>query len=148
MKTLFDPAAREAMLARLDRLTPDARPRWGKMNAGRMVCHLIDSVRAALGEMECRQRKSFMSNPVVRWLIIDVIPWPKGKAQTAPEFLSTQPAELEADRAELRRLVESFARRGPAGPWAPHPSFGALSGAQYGRLVHRHFDHHFRQFGV
>jgi hypothetical protein len=38
-KTIFDSAHRDELLARLDRLTPDARAKWGKMTAPRMICH-------------------------------------------------------------------------------------------------------------
>ncbi|HEX5724291.1 MAG TPA: DUF1569 domain-containing protein [Longimicrobiaceae bacterium] len=147
MKTLFDPAARDALLARVDRLTPEHRARWGKMNVRQMVCHVSDGLRASLGELECRPKNSFFSNPVARWFIISVMPWPKGKAQTAPELLTTQPAEFEADRAALRTLMDRFSRGDPAAPWPAHPAFGDLSGRLWGRLKYRHLDHHLRQFG-
>ena len=50
--TLLDPAARQAIAARLRGLTPDAKAQWGKFTAPRMVTHLIDSSRMALGEIK------------------------------------------------------------------------------------------------
>lgn len=148
MKPFFDPATREGLLARFDRLTPESRARWGKMSVGQMVCHLTDALRAAMGELPCARKKTPYSSPVMRWLVIRVLPWPQG-VPTAPEFLQTVPAPaLEADKAAFRRLAEAFAARGPAGPFAPHPAFGDMPGALWGRLVSRHLDHHLRQFGV
>jgi len=50
-KTIFDSAHGDALLGRLDRLTPDARAQWGKLTAPRMICHLSDSLRVATGEV-------------------------------------------------------------------------------------------------
>ena len=32
--------------------------------------------------------------------------------------------------------------------WPEHPAFGHLSSRDWGALVHRHVDHHLRQFGA
>lgn len=147
MKSIFDPAARAELLARFDRIPRDAAPKWGKMNAPRMLCHVSDSLRVALGDKQVAVKKSFLSNRLMRWLLIYALPWPKG-APTSPEMLTTSPAEWEEDRRALRELVERVGARGPDAPWPPHPAFGGLSGRQYGHLMHRHLDHHLRQFGV
>lgn len=65
----------------------------GKMTAPEMVCHLTDSLEVELGRKPARIESGVMSFPLVRWLVIYMIPWPKGKAQTAPEMLVTRPAE-------------------------------------------------------
>ena len=61
------------------------------MTPSTMVCHLIDSIDVATGKAPARIRKSFMASRLMRWLIIYVVPWPKGKAKTVPEMLKTQP---------------------------------------------------------
>lgn len=47
MKTLFDPPARQELLDRIGRLTPECSRRWGRMTAAEMVCHLTDERFAA-----------------------------------------------------------------------------------------------------
>jgi hypothetical protein len=51
MATMWDDAARRELLERFGRLTPDHRPRWGKMNAAQMLAHLNDTHRMASGEI-------------------------------------------------------------------------------------------------
>lgn len=143
--TIFEPAARQGLLARLDRLAPDTSARWGKFTAPLMVSHLIAAVRMALGEIQVKPRASIMSFPPVRYLIIYVIPWPKG-TPTAPEMLSRVPETWPADIAALKVLIERAAAN-QAGPWQPHPAFGRLSARDWGALIHRHVDHHLTQFG-
>jgi hypothetical protein len=149
MQSMLDSQVRLSMDERLDRLTLDHTGAWGRLTVGGMVCHLYDSVRVALGE-----------NPsaligylgplrlLVRWLGIDVMPWPKGKVQTVPEMLSTRPGELKDDVERLKQLLDRLQGHGTQAAWGAHPLFGALSEAQWGRLVWRHVDYHLRQFGV
>jgi hypothetical protein len=147
-RSIFDAAARDRLLARLAQLRPDSPRQWGKMTPNEMVCHLEDALRCATGEQPTRPKQTFMSNRFLRWLIIHVIPWPKGKAQTVREMQLTRPAEFNADRERLQNSLRSAASRGATAPWAVHPAFGDLRGPAYGVLIYRHFDHHLRQFGV
>src|SRR5215211_1767634 len=97
MPTLFDPSARGQIVSRLSKLTPARRPLWGRMDAARVQIHLIDSLRMAVGDLVCKPKNTPVRYPVLRQLIIYVLPWPKG-APTAPELLATAPAEFEEDR--------------------------------------------------
>jgi hypothetical protein len=66
------------------------------------------------------------------------------------EFQQTQPREMELDRSNWNAALTRFVARGrEARPhWNPHPAFGSLPNWEWGRLMYRHIDHHFRQFGV
>ncbi len=147
-RTIFDPAHRDALLERLGRLQPDAKARWGKLTAHRMVCDLADAVRVELGEIPARRKQGPLAHPMVRWLVAYVIPFPKGKAETAPEMLTTQPADWPSDLAAVQQQLRAAAQRGPHGEWAAHPAFGDTPGKLRGVFIHKHFDHHLRQFGV
>lgn len=149
MKTVFDPAARAELIERMGRIPPDRAPLFGRMSAPQMVCHVSDALRAALGDLEVKSKgPRIFTNPIVRWLAIYHLPWPRGKTKTAPEYLTAQPAEWAADLATFRALMDRVAERGPNGKWAVHPLFGALSGKDTGALLWRHLDHHLQQFGV
>lgn len=147
MPTLFHPAARDALRARIDRLAPMMTPQWGKMNAGQMIVHLTAQLRAGLGELPCAPKKTPMNNWLMRRLVIYVLPWPKG-TPTAPEFLAQPTGTWDEDVAALRSAIDRFAARGPDAAWAEHPAFGPLTGRMWGALSWRHLDHHLRQFGV
>ena len=148
MATIFDSETRDALIARLDRLQPDTSPQWGEMTPHRMVCHLADSIRVGLGEIPAEQKRGHLANPVARWLLAYVIPFPKGKAKTAPEMLTTAPGDWRSDVEAAKDQLRRAADRGPHGEWAPHPAFGGISGSLYGVFIHKHYHHHLRQFGV
>ena len=148
MRTIFDLAARDEVLARLARLRPDAHARWGQLDAPRMLCHVADQLRQALGELEAQPIRSPLASLPLNWLLIHVLPWPKGRGRSPPEFLQRQPASWETDLAECRRLVNTCFRRGPNADWPISPVFGRISGPSWGVLAYKHLDHHLRQFGA
>ena len=83
MKSVWNDADYRDLCARLERLTPDASPRWGKFNAPQMVCHLVDAFKMASGELPVKTRKTPIRYPPLKQLIIYYLPFPKG-APTAP----------------------------------------------------------------
>ena len=147
MSTIFDPAHRDALLARFDRIAADTPARWGGMDAPRMMAHLCDSLRMALGELHCEPKRGPLRFPPLRWLVIRVLPWPKG-SPTAPELLSRTPEEWDREREEFRALAVRVSEMGSAARFAPHPAFGDMPAPLLGRLIARHMDHHLRQFGA
>lgn len=148
MKTLHDGSHRQALVARLGTLSADARPRWGRMNVGQMLCHLGDALRLGVGDTRAEPGpQKLLQHFPLKQLVIYVLPWPKG-APTAPELLATAPAAFEADREALRSLLDRFGAVPLAEPPRVHPLFGPLSVQDWSALQSRHVDHHLRQFGA
>lgn len=148
MPSLADAAARARLADRVRAVTADATPRWGRMNAAEMLAHCADALRNATGELPIALRPLPLARTrLVQWLMIDVVPFPKG-APTARELRSRAPESIVQERDALLALLERFAPEHAQVSWAPHPLFGTLTAAQWGRLAHKHLDHHLRQFGV
>src|SRR5262245_51678877 len=148
MPSMFDANVREGFQQRIQRLTPDAARRWGRLTVDRMVCHLSDQLRIALGELSAQPQPGLLRYPPFKQLAIDVIPWPKGRIQGPPEAFTTKPEQWARDVERLRTLLEAFGARGAQRVWPRHPQFGAMTGPLWSRLTCRHFDHHLRQFDV
>jgi hypothetical protein len=144
--TIYDDAARAALLRRLAALQPTQTPRWGRMTAPQMVTHLLEAYRMPSGDLRIR-RVAVPMRSVVRWVMLYLLPFPKG-APTARELLARVPDSWESDVAALHAAIAG-ATRPPAGaPLGDHPLFGRMSVKDWGVLLHKHTDHHFRQFGV
>jgi hypothetical protein len=144
MPTIYDDSTRRAILDRFAKLSADTTPRWGQMNAPRMMQHVTDGLRMAMGELVIPPKDSPLKFPPLRWLVIHgPFPWPKG-APTAPELL----APPHGDWPQLCASLEAALARVSSPMTAEHPAFGKLSPRDWGVLVWRHFDHHLRQFGV
>jgi hypothetical protein len=148
MGSLFDAQDRARIQARIAALTPERRPLWGRFTVPAMVCHVSAGLRQGLGEYDAGPPDGPLRHAPLNWLVIHVLPWPPGKGQSPPEFLSVRPTTWEADTSALRSLVDRFGARGADAPWPPSKVFGRISGRSWGALQYKHLDHHLRQFGV
>jgi hypothetical protein len=146
--TAWDPVFRESLVARARRLTADATPMWGKMNAAGILAHVNDSYRMALGDLYVKSKNLPLRYPPIKQLIIYVAPFPKG-APTAPELIARcSSANLAEEQQAYAGLVARLAAVTPGTALQDHPAFGKLTHRAYGVLIARHTDHHFRQFGL
>jgi hypothetical protein len=148
MKSMWQTDARRELGNRLIALTPDRRAEWGRMSAHQMVCHLTASVQMATGEKPVAPKQLPLRYPVIKHLVIYVLPFPRN-APTAPELVfASTPNAWSSDVEALQAALDRFIARGPEARWSDHPAFGRLSARAWGVLVYRHVDHHLRQFGV
>lgn len=150
MKSLLNARNRSAVLDRLAKVRADAQPKWGTMSAHQMICHLSDSLRAALNEKYISPSTTLFKRTILKPLALWVpVPWPHG-FKTRPEMDQrqggTQPVHFASDLDELRILCERFCTH--RGEFAAHAMFGHMSRTERMRHTYLHFDHHLRQFGV
>jgi hypothetical protein len=155
-RTLSNPADKQRIAERVQRIQPTTPRHWGKMTAPQMICHLADSFRVVIGEKPWSlERISVTPIPMPDWLMKWVafempMRWPRG-TPTRPEVDSekggTPPAEFAADKVELLRLLDRFTRTPRDFAWQPHPIFGLMNDREWMRWGFLHMDHHLRQFG-
>jgi hypothetical protein len=68
---------------------------------------------------------------------------------TMKELVVQDARDLGTERQRLRELIDRFAAAGPAGCTThPHSFFGRLTPQEWAILMHKHLDHHLRQFGA
>ena len=149
MKTLFEPADRESLLARLEIIRPDSERQWGKMNSAQALGHCANALETGAGVRPLKQR--FIGKvlaPFVRASILGEKPFSKN-SPTDPTFIVADERDLDQERARLIALIHRFVERGaPAAANETHAFFGKLTGEQWGVLMYKHIDHHLQQFGV
>jgi hypothetical protein len=149
MSTLADPSVRARCCERIALVDPNAAPKWGRMTAPQMICHLNDSFAVGAGERFASPASNAFQRTVVKWIALRApIKWPHG-VPTRPEIEQgrggTAPADWERDCAALRAWINRFADRKT---FAAHPIFGEMSRSDWMAWGYRHVDHHFRQFGA
>src|SRR5580698_5475276 len=149
---ILDSPTLNNLLNRLQRVRPETRARWGRMNAHQMVCHLNDSFGVAMSAKTASEDITFLNRTLVRWVGLHTrLPWPKG-VPTRPEIDQlaggTRPTEFARDQAALRVAIKLFAQQPASFLFSRHPIFGELTEWEWMRWGYLHADHHFRQFGV
>jgi hypothetical protein len=147
---VFDHAVTGVLVARIDALTPQSRPLWGKMNVGQMLAHCCVPYEMIYDGKHRRPA------PPVRLLLklfvkpscVNDKPYPRGKS-TAPAFIIRESRDFAVERdrliAYLRRTQELG---GDHFDGLESLSFGPLTRQEWSTLFHKHLDHHLRQFGV
>lgn len=146
-KTFWDADTRAAIVRRVHSLTPEMTPSWGKMDARRMLAHITDAGKMALGEIAAQPRNLPIRHWPLRELVIYVLPWPKG-APTAPELIRRSADDWDAGLREFDGVVDRLVAKSQTGSFPEHPAFGRMSTKTWGALIARHLDHHLTQFGA
>ncbi len=148
--TLLDPDTRDALIARVRALSPDAPRQWGKMNVEQMLWHCAEAYKVALGDIDVGDKSNWLFRNVIRPFAFYVpFPWPKN-GPTLPPFdaVRQQPAVAAAFMTLRDTVVALIARVAAANlDRAVHPAFGPLSQDEWQHWGWRHMDHHLRQFG-
>ena len=150
MKNLFDPKVKEEILSRIDKLGPDSKAHWGKMNVNQNLRHMSLAFDIATGKLNPTPSKP---PPIPKWLLkfflLNAKP-PKGKAETFKEMNIVEndinPADFEAERKNLKKAVEDFFNS--TSLISENKLAGKFKRDDWGKLNYNHTDHHLRQFGV
>ncbi len=151
MSNTIEGPVKEKIISRLDKLNPETKQLWGKMNATQMLTHMNDAFRITLGMKEADNRSNFFRRYIMFPVAIYVLrTWPKG-TPTAKELnqekLGSTPRDFYTELEFLKKMIDIFNEREGA-KLKPHPMFGRLSKREWSDLFIKHFDHHLNQFGV
>jgi Protein of unknown function (DUF1569) len=149
MQSLFNPADRERLSARLATLEPGAQRQWGKMDPAQMLRHCALSLGEPLGERSVKQVfLGKLVTPFIRRAVFGDQPF-RRNSPTVPAYVVSAAPDFEAERIRLATRIDQVVQRGTAKvEGIIHPFFGRLRGAEWGTLIYKHLDHHLRQFGV
>ena len=150
--SIADPAALDALIARLMRLAPDADRKWGTLTPNEMLCHLGDATDSVLGH---RRTPDYRINPkhrpVLKWLLLRTsFPWPHGvktRIGIDPRKEGTRPSDFEKDRARVINGLRELGTRSE-GLAPSHGIMGQVTVEEWRIWAWRHTDYHLRQFGL
>ncbi|MES1259791.1 MAG: DinB family protein [Gemmatimonadota bacterium] len=153
MKSIANPQVLNALVLRLERLTPESVRRWGTMTPAELLCHLGDA-----GDSVLKRRVPPGTSPdnrlplPVKWLMLySPVPFPKGvetRPGVNPKKEGTRPGDFAADRARVIDGLRALAVAAPESVSTTHFRFGAMSLRGWQHWAFKHVDHHLRQFGL
>jgi Protein of unknown function (DUF1569) len=149
MKNLFNQTDVSEILSRLENLSPTSERLWGTMNGGQMLAHLNSSLETASGlNFPKRMFIGRIIGPFVKPNYISDKPLAKN-SPTDKYYVFTDNQEFEKEKTKAKVLIQQFFEGGPSKcTSAPHSFFGHLTPNEWAKTQWKHFDHHFRQFGV
>jgi hypothetical protein len=151
MKTVARLSDKAEIVRRLRVVGPDRRPRWGRMSAHQMICHLSDSIRMATGQKPVSDASGLFHRTILKWIVLYLpLPWPQGiltRPEIDQQIGGTKPVDFAGDVAELEALLDRITTQSGSIDRRVHPVFGRMSEAAWLRWAYLHMDHHLRQFG-
>lgn len=149
MNSIYDKAANDSMIARINKLTPESKALWGKMNAAQMCRHCAIAIDIAFGKGDLKV--NFLMKLLGKMLKKKVFYGGEmGKnSPTAKEFIITEDLDLQKTKAELITNFSRFASEGKSViKTMNHPFWGKMTYEDWDALMWKHTDHHLKQFGV
>lgn len=147
---IFTKEISEQVISRINTLTADAQPKWGKMSVDQMLAHCCVSYEMAL---ENKHKKPggfarFLLKLFVKNAVVGEKPYPKN-GRTAPAFLITDQRNFENEKTRLTNYIRKTAELGENHfDGKESLSFGKLTKAEWNILFYKHVDHHLNQFGA
>jgi hypothetical protein len=148
MDSLFNAEDNNSIQERINKLTPDAKPLWGKMNVSQMLAHLQPTMLVSLGELQLKGGlMAILFGKIAKKRIVTEQPF-KQNIPTLKAF-KVAPKDFETEKNTLLSYVNRFKTEGTKViTTKPHPFFGPLKIEEWDMLQWKHLDHHLRQFGV
>ncbi|MCC6727223.1 MAG: DinB family protein [Saprospiraceae bacterium] len=149
MKSFFQPEAQAELLARLEKLTPNTAPQWGKMNAAQMLGHCAVAYKSATGELVLKPMPFIfrLLGRMIKKSVLSEKPYKKN-SPTAPEFLIPSDVDFEHEKQRFKEDFEKLAVGPQVVRTLKHPFFGEMSAEEWGIHLFKHTDYHFAQFGI
>jgi len=149
MKSIFNKADNESIIVRINSLTTESQPAWGKMTVDQMCKHCDLTIDVAYGKRDLKI--PFVLRLLGRMLkkkMLAADNMGKGSA-TAKEYIVSDRYDLEGIKSELIANFRRFADEGESViKLIDHPFWGKMTIEEWDMLMWKHMDHHLKQFGV
>ena len=149
MSSIYNKTDNDLVISRINKLSPESKAEWGKMNAAQMLSHCQAPMDVAFGIITVKP--NFIMQLLGRMMKKKIINAPEfsKNSPTAPEFIRNTPCDFEQSKSELINKISVLAIDGAKLIKVnKHPFFGEMSTDDWNKLMWKHLDHHLRQFGV
>jgi hypothetical protein len=149
MANIFVASDNSNLIERIQSLTPESKPLWGKMNVSQMLLHAQKPLDVAQGKLVLKRGLiGFLFGKMAKNSFMKADEFKKS-LPTVPQFKITDTPKFEKEKQVLISIVQNFGRAGTSIiSNKKHPFFGELDDEEWGILQYKHLDHHLKQFGV
>ena len=147
MDSIFNDAAHQKIVDRLNQLDDSMTPNWGKMTVGQMVWHCQGPLNIMLEKNDYGLKPNWLAKLFFKKSLYNDKPWSKG-LPTAKFLKAKEDKDFRSEKALLLTLIHEANAHKTKSEWKAHPSFGYFTKDQWGQMQYKHLDHHLKQFGV
>lgn len=143
---MFDPAVKQEIVDRINKLTPQSQRRWGKMDVAQMLAHVQLPISCAYGTHKVKG--GFLLNiigPLFKSILYNDKPYKQG-LPTDKSYVVADAKNFESEKQNLLEKINRFSSENIV--VENHPVWGKFSKEQWSKATWKHLDHHLQQFGV
>ena len=147
MKTIFDQATREEIVARINTISEQSNRRWGKMTTFEMLTHCFVWDEWIQGKSSLKYKQSLLGRIFGKLALKATVgsdkPMKKGMPAGALAVKQIT-GEVEVQKRKWAERIAEYEYY--SNPGFIHDFFGKMTTEEIGILAYKHADHHLRQF--
>jgi hypothetical protein len=151
IKNIFSQEVTQELINRINQITPNQQPLWGKMSADQVLAHCNVPYSYTFEPEKFKKPgflMGFMLKTFVKKMVTGEKPYPKN-SRTAPEFVMVGSKDFEVEKAKLIANIQKCQQLGESYfEGKENHSFGKMNSKEWNVLFYKHLDHHLTQFGV
>lgn len=150
MKNVFNQADVGDFLNRINKLTPETKANWGKMNVNQMLAHCNVTYEFVYDNIHPKPNavKKFFIQVFAKSIVVGDKPY-KQNSPTAPEFIIKDERIFEKEKQRLIDYLNKTMQLSEAHfDGKESHAMGNLSKKEWNTMFSKHLDHHLTQFGV
>lgn len=151
MKNIFEEQEVLNIINRINQLTDELKPSWGKMSVDQMLAHCNVTYELIFEPTKHKKPNAFkrvMLKAFVKGFVVTEKPYKKS-SPTAAEFIITDQKNFEFEKERLIKYIKEAQRMGRSEfEGRPSFAFGKLTAQEWNNLFYKHLNHHLEQFGV
>jgi len=150
MENIFLKETTEKIIGRINQLTPETRPQWGKMSVDQMLAHCNVTYEMVYDNIHSKPSKfmQLILKLLVKRGVVNEKPYGHN-LRTAPQFLITNEKVFDKEKYRLIAYLNKTQELGEDHfEGKESHSFGKLSKIEWSNMFYKHLNHHLTQFGV
>ncbi|WP_449438977.1 DUF1569 domain-containing protein [Pedobacter steynii] len=115
LPNIFSKSVSDEIITRINNLTPEGQPEWGKMDVTRMLAHCNVTYELVYEDIHKKPKAflKFILKLMIKNKVVNEKPYGKNGA-TAPQFLITDAKVFETEKARLIDYIEKTQQLGEA----------------------------------
>jgi len=151
MENVFDAKVAQNYIDRINVLTPETQPLWGKMTVDQMLAHCNVSYEMVY-EPEKHKKPGSIAKFILKTFVKSKVVGEKGyphNSPTAPQFIIADRKNFEDEKKRLIGFIQKTQQLGESAFDGKESfSFGKLKAKEWSNMFAKHLNHHLAQFGV
>ena len=150
MGNVFNAEDVKVLNERINKLSNETQPAWGKMDVSQMLAHCNVTYEMAFEDKHPKATglKKMMLSWFVKPIVTNEKPYKKN-SRTAPAFIIADKRVFDTEKERLVNYMQKTLELGEKGfEGKESNSFGVMTVKEWNNSFYKHLDHHLQQFGA